>query len=62
MPRRETETVLVRMPPALKTRLAEEVRRQDRALNDVAGEILGERFGVPFAPSGRRGAAPGAGR
>jgi myo-inositol-1-phosphate synthase len=49
----------VRMPPALKRRLAREVARRGSTLNDVAVELLAERYGVPFEPSGRRGRAPG---
>jgi myo-inositol-1-phosphate synthase len=50
--------VLVRMPPDLKRRLAGEVARRKASLNDVAVSILASRFGVPFEPSGRRGAPP----
>jgi predicted HicB family RNase H-like nuclease len=50
------------MPAALKRRLAEEVERSGRSLNDVAVEILAARFAVPFAPSGRGGKVPGEGR
>ncbi len=50
--------VLVRMPPDLKRRLAGEVERRRASLNDVAVSILASRFGVPFEPSGRRGAPP----
>jgi myo-inositol-1-phosphate synthase len=59
MPARETATVLVRMPPALKRRLAAEVANRGSALNDVIGEILSARFGAQFTPSGRRGTRPG---
>src|SRR3954452_3653957 len=52
-------TLLVRMPPTLKRRLVHEVEARGLALNDVAVGILAERFGVPFTPSGRRGAGPG---
>jgi myo-inositol-1-phosphate synthase len=55
--------VLVRMPPDLKRRLAGEVEKHgsqgnSASLNDVAVSILARRFGVPFEPSGRRGAPP----
>jgi myo-inositol-1-phosphate synthase len=50
--------VLVRMPPDLKRRLADEVARRKASLNDVAVAILASRFGVTFEPSGRRGAPP----
>jgi myo-inositol-1-phosphate synthase len=59
MAKRDLTGVLVRMPPALKRRLAREVVRRQSTLNDVAVELLAERFGVPFEPSGRRGRAPG---
>jgi myo-inositol-1-phosphate synthase len=49
------------MPEALKRRLADEVERSGRSLNDVAVGILAARFAVPFAPSGRGGKAPGEG-
>src|SRR5919108_3639508 len=52
--------VLVRMPGELKQRLAEEVARRGSNLNDVAVGILASRFAVPFEPSGRQGARPGA--
>ena len=47
------------MSSALKQRLAFEVARRESTLNDVAVGILADRFGVPFEPSGRKGAAPG---
>jgi myo-inositol-1-phosphate synthase len=51
--------VLVRMPRELKRRLAQEVARSGRSLNDVAVEVLAARFAVPFRPSGRQGRVPG---
>jgi myo-inositol-1-phosphate synthase len=59
MAKRDLTSILVRMPPALKRRLAREVTRRESTLNDVAVELLADRFGVPFQPSGRRGRAPG---
>jgi myo-inositol-1-phosphate synthase len=59
MAKRDLTSVLVRMPSALKRRLAREVARRESTLNDVAVELLAERFGVPFEPSGRRGRVPG---
>jgi myo-inositol-1-phosphate synthase len=50
--------VLVRMPADLKQRLAREAEGRSASLNDVAVAILASRFGVPFEPSGRRGASP----
>src|SRR5215210_7055154 len=47
------------MPRELKRRLAEEVERTGRSLNDVAVELLATRFAVPFRPSGRGGRSPG---
>ena len=49
----------MRMPRVLKRRLAREVARRESTLNDVAVELLAERFGVAFEPSGRRGRVPG---
>src|SRR5215210_1360057 len=46
------------MPRELKERLAEEVTRAGRSLNDVAVGILADRFAVPFEPSGRKGSPP----
>jgi myo-inositol-1-phosphate synthase len=46
------------MPSELKERLAAEVSRAGRSLNDIAVGILADRFAVPFEPSGRRGSAP----
>ncbi|MGI9113156.1 MAG: hypothetical protein ACR2GT_13340, partial [Gaiellaceae bacterium] len=49
------------MPGSLKRALVREVARRDSTLNDVAVALLAERFGVSFAPSGRRRKAiPGA--
>jgi myo-inositol-1-phosphate synthase len=59
MAKRDLTSVLVRMPPTLKRRLAREVARRESTLNDVAVELLAERFDVPFEPSGRRGRVPG---
>jgi myo-inositol-1-phosphate synthase len=42
------------MPLAIKRALVREVARRGSNLNDVAVELLAERFGVPFAPSRRR--------
>ena len=53
------KNVLVRMPAALKRRLADEVQRSGQSLNDVAVGILASRFAVPFEPSGRPGKVPG---
>jgi myo-inositol-1-phosphate synthase len=50
--------VLVRMTDELKERLAAEVARSGRSLNDVAVGILASRFAVPFEPSGRKGSPP----
>ena len=47
--------------PAIKRAVVREVARRESNLNDVAVALLAERFGVPFAPSGRRRKAiPGA--
>ena len=59
MAKRNLTSVLVRMPPALKRRLAREVARRESTLNDVAVELLAQRFDVQFEPSGRRGRVPG---
>jgi myo-inositol-1-phosphate synthase len=59
MAKRDFTGILVRMPSALKRRLAREVARRESTLNDVAVELLAERFDVPFEPSGRRGRVPG---
>jgi myo-inositol-1-phosphate synthase len=42
------------MPPSLKRALVREVARRGSNLNDVAVDLLSERFGVDFNPSGRR--------
>jgi myo-inositol-1-phosphate synthase len=54
----ERSDVLVRMPAALKRRLAREVEARGGNLNDVAVEILASRFAVPFQGSGRRAGRP----
>jgi len=60
MSKRELTGVLVRMPPSVKRRLADEVASRGSTMNDVAVAYLAERFGVPFEPSGRRrGTVPG---
>ncbi len=60
MAKRELSSILVRMPPALKARLAEEVERTGVGLNDVAVGILASSFGTSFEPSNRKGSPPGA--
>ena len=54
------KSVIVRVPPALKRRLAREVAQGGKSMNDLAVGILGSRFGVEVAESGRRSAPPGA--
>jgi myo-inositol-1-phosphate synthase len=54
----ERSDVLVRMPAALKRRLAREVEARGSNLNDLAVEILASRFAVPFQGSGRRAGRP----
>jgi myo-inositol-1-phosphate synthase len=54
--------VLVRLPADLKRRLADEVAARGSNLNDVAVEILAARFGIPFEPTGRKGAPRPSGR
>jgi myo-inositol-1-phosphate synthase len=49
------------MPAALKQRLAEEVSRTGRSLNDVAVGVLAASVALPFEPSGRAGPPPRAG-
>jgi myo-inositol-1-phosphate synthase len=53
-------SVIVRVPPALKRRLAREVARGGKSMNDLAVGILGRRFGVEVQESGRRSTPPGA--
>src|SRR4051794_9326703 len=55
---RERTSILVRMPPELKRRLAEEVAARGASLNDVAVGILASRFAVPYVPTGRKGSEP----
>src|SRR5829696_5636705 len=59
MAERDVTSVLVRMPTRLKRRLAREVTRREATLNDIAVQVLADRFDVPFRPSGRRGTEPG---
>jgi myo-inositol-1-phosphate synthase len=54
----ERSDVLVRMPAALKRRLAAEVEARGGNLNDIAVAILASRFAVPFQGSGRRAGRP----
>jgi myo-inositol-1-phosphate synthase len=53
------KSVIVRVPPALKRRLAREVARDGKSMNDLAVGILGSRFGIEVVESGRRSAPPG---
>ena len=55
---RERTSVLVRMPPELKHRLAEEVAATGASLNDVAVGLLASRLAVPYVPTGRKGSDP----
>jgi myo-inositol-1-phosphate synthase len=55
----DSTKMIVRMPGALKSRLAREVVRRDSSVNDVAVGILAERFDVPFEASGRPSAGIG---
>jgi len=59
MAKRNSKSILVRMPSTLKRRLAREVARRESTLNDVAVDLLADEFGVDFRPSGRRGPVPG---
>jgi myo-inositol-1-phosphate synthase len=47
------KSVIVRVPPALKRRLAREVAQGGKSMNDLAVGILGSRFGVEVEESGR---------
>src|SRR5436309_9329086 len=42
------------LPWRVKAALTQEAERQGVSLNDLAGRLLGERFGVEFTESGRR--------
>jgi myo-inositol-1-phosphate synthase len=53
--------VFVRLPAALKRRLADEAARAGQSLNDVAVGHLAASVGTSFAPSGRAGSKPRAG-
>ena len=53
------KSVIVRVPPGLKNRLAREVAVGGKSMNDLAVGILGSRFGVEVAESGRRSSPPG---
>jgi myo-inositol-1-phosphate synthase len=53
-------SVIVRMPGALKRRLARETSVRGEGLNDLVVGILGRRFDVPVRPTGRRTSRPGA--
>jgi myo-inositol-1-phosphate synthase len=55
------KSVIVRVPPSLKRRLAREVARGGKSMNDLAVGILGSRFGVEVAESGRRATPAGVG-
>jgi myo-inositol-1-phosphate synthase len=59
MARKETKSILVRMSATLKRRLGREVARRESTLNDIAVQILAERYQLEFEPSGRKGSPPG---
>ena len=42
------------MPAPLKGALVREAARRRSNVNDVAGAILSDAFGIPYTPSGRR--------
>src|SRR5262245_22525524 len=46
------------MPPALKRRLADDVKASGRSFNDVAVGHLAAKFAVEFEPSGRTASRP----
>src|SRR5918994_4035606 len=58
MAKRNLKSILVRMPSTLKRRLGREVARRESTLNDIAVEILAERYQLEFEPSGRKGNPP----
>jgi myo-inositol-1-phosphate synthase len=58
MARKHTKSILVRMSRTLKRRLGREVARRESTLNDIAVEILAERYQIDFEPSGRKGNPP----
>jgi myo-inositol-1-phosphate synthase len=58
MARKHTKSILVRMSRTLKQRLGREVARRESTLNDIAVEILAERYQIDFEPSGRKGNPP----
>ncbi len=57
---RSRRSVIVRVPPQLKRRLALETARRGESMNDLAVGILGDKYGLRVAPSGRRSVTPGA--
>ena len=48
------------MPAHIKDALVRDLARTGGTLNDAACGILADAFDIPFVPSGRRGALPGA--
>jgi predicted HicB family RNase H-like nuclease len=57
----QRSTLFVRLPAPLKRRLADEVARTGRSLNDIAVGMLAASVAVHFEPSGRAGLKPGGG-
>jgi myo-inositol-1-phosphate synthase len=54
----QRSTLFVRLPAPLKQRLADEVSRTGRSLNDIAVGMLAASVAVHFEPSGRAGSKP----
>lgn len=51
----ETSKLLVRnVPPRLKGKIVRRVRDEDRNMNDVLVQILADKYGLPYTPSGRK--------
>jgi len=47
-------SLCVRLPSRVKAALSKEAARRGTSVNDLAGSLLGERFGVEFVQSGLR--------
>lgn len=49
----DTKKMMIRVPPHLKRKIAQAVKRAQRSMNDVVVAILAERYEAEFTPVGR---------
>lgn len=62
MSKEETASVLVRMPPRLKDKIASDAWRQKTNMTALIVGLLAEHYNVRYTPSGRRRVPFGGGK